>query len=233
MPPAVLLGATLQFYLRSFRPLFVTTLIATLVPSLLRSLVLPEELALAFLWTTLMSALEAAAYAAVLWVAFSIYRGKSSSPSSAVMAVVVFGPRCFAGAFLIVGLALLSIWSVLLLPLAAYLAVRTSLYATAVVVENRNIVDAFQRSWKLVEGRWWRTFGMEAFLFLASLLASLVAILIAGTGAATGVLLAVNTVLTALVAPLLVCFSLLLFEDYRRTTDREPSVHAGPPPDGY
>lgn len=54
-----------------------------------------------------------------------------------------------------------------------YVYVRLLVMVPAVVVENLGPVQAWRRSWKLVEGQWWRTFGMLLLLGLLGLVISL------------------------------------------------------------
>jgi hypothetical protein len=223
MPAGELLTRTVQFYLSSFRPLFLTAAAVAAVPTLVGLLVEPAELAIYFVWTMILLAIELAAHSAVLWTAHSLYSGRGVDRPGALMAIVVFGPRYFASAFLLLSLGFLSAWSLVLIPLAVYLVVRLSLFGPAIVLENRSIVEGFRRSWQLVEGRWWRTFGMGLVLFSAPLLASLPPTLLFQADAGRPVLFLANVIATALVIPLLMSFFLILFEDYRRVTDNAHS----------
>jgi hypothetical protein len=58
-----------------------------------------------------------------------------------------------------------------------YIAVRWGLAVQSVVVDGRRGADALRRSWALVEGSWWRVFGVTiAFNFLAGGIASIIAL---------------------------------------------------------
>jgi hypothetical protein len=69
--------------------------------------------------------------------------------------------------------------------LGAYIFVRLSLVAPAIMIENLGPRQALRRSWRLVEGYWWRTFGI---LLIVGILAAIVeagpAALITATGIA-------------------------------------------------
>lgn len=71
-------------------------------------------------------------------------------------------------------LAVLGIAVVALMPLAllgVFLYVRWALYAQAVALEGRG-PDSLARSWRLVGGNWWKTFGVLLIGFLAVTVAS-------------------------------------------------------------
>jgi len=51
-------------------------------------------------------------------------------------------------------------------PLFFYCSIKWFFAFTAIAVENMGIVDAMKRSWQVVEGYWWRTFGISVLLSL-------------------------------------------------------------------
>lgn len=243
-PVPVLIAATVQLYRRTFRPLFATAAVIALVLSTVGSLVLPEPdidspqtVLPAFLVSILFQSLTIGVFSVVLWRAALLYRGESSSLSGVVGAVMRFGPRCFAGSFLlslpILFFALVS--SPLLLPVFLYVWVRTSLYMPAVVVENRSIAGAFVRSWSLISNRWWRTLLLDAIVIVPVLIVTAaMTIPLAGPDSSKLALIVVNVLTNGVFVPFLSVFALLLFEDYRRVSDGGDSslqVVGRPPPD--
>ncbi|MFE6056430.1 hypothetical protein ACFQ6N_37275 [Kitasatospora sp. NPDC056446] len=72
--------------------------------------------------------------------------------------------------------ALLFLVGLLALPVAAWLWVRYSLAAPALMLEKQGVTTALSRSRRLVRGSWWRVFGIT---LLAKLLSLMVAVVIA------------------------------------------------------
>ncbi|HEX6508152.1 MAG TPA: glycerophosphoryl diester phosphodiesterase membrane domain-containing protein [Chloroflexota bacterium] len=67
--------------------------------------------------------------------------------------LVLVGASLLAGICVLVGLVLLVIPGI-------YIGVRLTLVAQAAVLERRGVTDSLARSWNLVEGNWWRVFGI-------------------------------------------------------------------------
>lgn len=112
---------------------------------------------------------------------------------------------------------------------ATWVYIRLALAAPAVVLERRTAAAALGRSWRLVKGSWWRTFGVIALVtVIATALAGILAVpfsvlaeLLNGTGGvATGLgpltVEAVGTVLAAAVTwPFSAAATVLLYVDRR------------------
>lgn len=92
------------------------------------------------------------------------------------------GMTLLVGAAVVAAVALLALLTaavgagvlVLALPLLAfflYAGVRVSLASAAIVLERASVTGALARSWRLVHGAWWRTFGV---LVLAAIIAAVV-----------------------------------------------------------
>ncbi|MFJ8625616.1 hypothetical protein ACIRD3_22580 [Kitasatospora sp. NPDC093550] len=82
--------------------------------------------------------------------------------------------------------ALLSLVALLGLPVAAWLWVRFSLAAPALMLEKQGVVTALSRSRRLVRGAWWRIFGIT---LVSKVLSMVVAVVIAVPFRFIGVLL--------------------------------------------
>jgi len=52
------------------------------------------------------------------------------------------------------------------IPIFFYLIIKWFFAFTVIAVENMGIVDAMRRSWQVVDGYWWRTFGISLLLSL-------------------------------------------------------------------
>ena len=247
MPAAVLLGATLKLYLQTFKPLFATAAVIALVLSIIGSLVLPEPdidrpetIVSALFASVILQAVSIGVFSVVLWRAALLYRGESPSLSGVIGAVFIFGPRCFAGGMLLSAPLLILFGSAgaLALPafaLTVFVWVRASLYVPAVVLENRSIVGAFARSWRLVDRRWMRTFLLEAIVIVPFfIVTAAMTIPLSAADAGSLALIVVDVVTNGVFVPFLSVFGLLLFEDYRRVSDGgDPSLQVigRPPPD--
>jgi hypothetical protein len=59
---------------------------------------------------------------------------------------------------------------ILLPPLFVYVYVAWSFVSQVIVLENTNIITGLQRSWRLVQGQWWRTAGMNGLVLLLSVI---------------------------------------------------------------
>jgi len=123
---------------------------------------------------------------------------------------------------LIVGMSLLFC----VFPLWIWIGVRWIVWMPVMFVENLGLGAALGRSWRLVEGRWWRTFlilflmyiliqvvatALQAFLYLGQLLlqAVLSSYLSLAISEATGILV------SSLVAPILQIAIVLIYFDLR------------------
>ena len=243
-PIPVLITAAVALYRRTFTPLFVTAALIALVVSTASATLLPqpdierpETFRPALFASLILQAVSIGLFSAVLWRAAMLHRGESSSLAKALASVVSFGPRCFAGGMLLsVPLfVLLSSTGALALPalaLTVFVWVRASLYLPAVVLENRSIAGALARSWRLVEGRWRRTF-LLALIVAIPFSAITLAIGAPLAGAATPVIIAVGALTTGVFVSFLSVLGLLLFEDYVRASEGTPPrpLENGPPTD--
>jgi hypothetical protein len=129
-------------------------------------------------------------------------------------------------------LGMLALGLLLILP-GIWIAVRWYFAPQAVVVEGRRGGDALSRSGELVDGMWWRVFGIALLVMLLTTLfgvpLALVGVAVEAAGADTGLVVAafqiawnsVGMSFTALVAT-------LLFFDLRVRTDPPITPAAGP-----
>ena len=240
-PIPILIAATVELYVRTFRPLFVMAAVIAFIPALMGLLIQPGTVAPSFLWSVVRAGVEIAGYSAVLWRADVLQRGgehagAGTTVSRAIGAAIVFGPRYFAGTFALgalIGIALTPV-TFLLLPFAVFVLVRLSLYWPAVVLEKRSVSGAFARSWRLVAGRWLRTFAFE-FVFAAPILGvvTLITVVVVQAGVPSLGLLVVNVLISAFVVPLLSIMVMVVFEDYASASEQAPvrPLEGGPPTD--
>ena len=237
-PFSVLIAATLTFYLRAFRPLFIATATISLALSIgifaLGQAAALDSLPVFVTFTVVIISANVAAFSGVFWLAASLRQGRAGTAGGVVGAIVFLGPRFFAGSFLTLGLVVLlfTVLGPLAVPFAIYVFVRVSLFWPAVAVENRSLVPAVVRSWGLTRGRWLRTFAIEAF-FIVPITAIQTLASVVSDGLGTIPTLIVAIVLTAATAPLLVILNLLLFEDYAGASGGTPPEQLdGRPPTG-
>ena len=237
-PLSDLIAATLAFYLRAFRPLFIATatisVALSIVVAAFGQVAESDSLSVFVTLVVVIGAANVAAFSGVFWLAVSLRQGHPGTAAGVIGAIVFLGPRFFAGAFLILALVVLlfTVLGLLAIPFAIYVFVRVSLFWPAVVVENRSLVLAAVRSWRLTRHRWLRTFAIEAFfIFPISAIQSLASVVVQGLGTIPTIIVAV--VLTAVTSPLLVLLSLVLFEDYARASEQQlaQQLQDGPPTD--
>ena len=110
-------------------------------------------------------------------------------------------------------------------PLWVWIAVRWAVVLPAMVVERRGVFDAMRRSWWLLQGCWWRTFGTLLLIFVLyylvtqALTAFVQVFQVLGLLINPAVVLAVITsgteLVSALTAPVLPIAATLIYFDLR------------------
>ena len=123
------------------------------------------------------------------------------------------------GAFALVMLILLVplVLSIFIIgiPLLVF-AVVVLLFAThAVAIEQLGPTDAVKRSWNVVQGNWWRTFGLFMAIVLAIIGATLIIFLPAGMFLPPVLLALLSTAFSAVVTPLVTIAITVLYFDIR------------------
>lgn len=147
----------------------------------------------------------------------SIADGRRPSPGS----VLVAGFEAFTPLFAAVVLAAAGIalgFLALILP-GVYLAIRWYFVPQAVVIDGARGPAALSRSTELVEGFWWRTFGLVVLVNVAIavpgfILLSPFAAIAESTDRAIWALLG-SAVITSITAPFVAVYSTLLYYDIR------------------
>jgi hypothetical protein len=132
----------------------------------------------------------------------------------------VFGLILLFGLFAVTGLLVVT------LPLVIWIGVRWAVSTPALFAEGIGPVRALGRSWRLLEGQWWRTLGI---VLLVSFMVSLIRFVLEGTAAAGAAWLplpdanvraalgtALAQVAAAFVSPLFPIVITLLYFDVRR-----------------
>ncbi len=95
-------------------------------------------------------------------------------------------------------------------------AVVVLLFAThAVAIEQLGPTDAVKRSWNVVQGNWWRTFGLFMAIVLAIIGATLIIFLPAGMFLPPVLLALLSTAFSAVVTPLVTIAITVLYFDIR------------------
>ncbi len=140
---------------------------------------------------------------------------------------------------IVVGLALVALAITCVgIPVAIWIGVRWSLALPALFFEDVGALGALSRSWNLVRGAWWRTFGL---LLLAVVAVGVVAGIVSGIlgvftialpGAGRIVMQAIiSAIVQAFLAPITAIWVVLLYLDRRGRT--EMPVTPYPAPGGY
>ena len=95
-------------------------------------------------------------------------------------------------------------------------AVVVLLFAThAVAIEQLGPTDAIKRSWNVVQGNWWRTFGFFMAIMLAIIGATLIIFLPAGMFLLPVLIVLLSTAFSAVVTPLVTIAITVLYFDIR------------------
>ncbi len=123
----------------------------------------------------------------------------------------------------VVGLVLLVLPGLAVFCLGAYLAVRWTLTVAAMMAEDVGPIRGLGRSWNLVRGQWWRTFGillivgiMQAVIgYALGFLFGLIAAAVTSGDVRLAVIAVGSTILGALVSPITTIAIVLLYFDLR------------------
>jgi hypothetical protein len=123
----------------------------------------------------------------------------------------------------VIGFVLLILPGLAVFCAAAYFLVRWSLTVAAMMAEDIGPIRGLGRSWNLVKGQWWRTFGILVVVaILQTIISSALSILfqliatIFSTGDFQAALVSVgSTLLSALVSPITTIAVVLLYFDLR------------------
>jgi hypothetical protein len=126
-----------------------------------------------------------------------------------------------AGFALLDGVAVILFFAAILAGI--YLFVMWQFVPQAIVVEGHGIVDAFRRSWHLVEGTWWRVFAIYLVLtimvgILGSIVGGIAGGILAVSGGDRGAIFLAQVIaqfVTVLITPFQLCAMTLLFFDLR------------------
>ena len=161
-------------------------------------------------------------YGAVIFAACEAAQGRPVSAGGIAAAVL---RRYFPllGYFLLIGLMA---FVFCLIPLWTWIWVGWLVVVPAMFVEGCGLVQAMGRSWRLVEGRWWRTFLVIFLLFIIQYVARLalnafialaqyLLMIIAPSGLVLGIAGATQVIVDSLVNPILQIAIVLVYFDLR------------------
>lgn len=180
-------------------------------------------------------------YGAVIFAACEAAQGRSVSAGGIVSGVV---RRYFPllGYFVLIGLMVVAFC---LIPLWVWIWVGWLVVVPAMFVEDAGLVQAMGRSWRLVEGRWWRTFLVIFLLFVIQYvarvalnafiaLAQYLLLLVAPSGLVLGISGATQVIVESLVNPILQIAIVLVYFDLRVRREGldlfQLAQRVGPPP---
>jgi hypothetical protein len=160
-----LLSATFAIYQENLGVLFRIALVAQIpffVAALIPSDIMASAISMAGVLTGLL------ANAAVTYLVAQRYLGRITTAANSYAAALSYGTSLLInlGAYLAVMIALgiliigLPLLVVIGLPLLVFAVVAWFLYVQAVMVEGKGPGTALTRSWKLVQGTWWRVCGI-------------------------------------------------------------------------
>jgi len=161
-------------------------------------------------------------YAAVVYAACESAQGRAVTAGGIFSAVL---RRYFPllGYFLLIGLMVLAFC---LIPLWIWIWVGWLVVAPAMFVEGTGLIQAMGRSWRLVEGRWWRTFLVVFLIFIIQYVARLalnafialaqyLLVVVAPSALVLGISGATQVIVDSLVNPVLQIAIVLLYFDLR------------------
>ena len=161
-------------------------------------------------------------YGAVIYAARESALGREVTAGGVVRGVLRRYIQILGYALLILLMAIL----ICLLPLWTWIWVGWTVVMPVMFIENTGLISSLGRSWRLVEGRWWRTFLMIVLIFILVYVARLAldAFVILGqvilqivlSSVATGWIFAAATaVVDSLVTPIFQIAVVLIYFDLR------------------
>jgi hypothetical protein len=161
-------------------------------------------------------------YGAVTYAACESALGREVTAGGVVRAVLRRYFQLFGYAFLFLLMGILFC----LFPLWIWIGIGWSVVMPIMFIENAGLIPALGRSWRLVEGRWWRTFLMFLLIFILVYVARLaldafivlgqVVLQIVLSSVATGWIFAAATaVVDSIVTPLIQIAIVLIYFDLR------------------
>ena len=241
-PIADFLTAALTLYARGAVPFIATAMVGALAANFLALLANPTSTALALLWGLPVAAATLGALAPTAYLVVLASRGERLTAGAALSGLIAFGPRFFASG-LALGLVAIAVAvsasftafaSPLIVIVAVYALLRISLTGPAIILENRSVPSAMARSWRLIGGRWWRTFVIQ---FLVGVFSFILLYAAGGLGVLAGnvlVTIVATSLAQALATPLFAAVELLMFEEYREAVANElprPPLEPDDPPE--
>ena len=160
IPPrllADLVAETLRLY-RGYFWLFFPIALVPQIPSLigLATLSPVQEVALAFV----VFALTVIAQGAVVFSVAAIYAGVPTSVQTSYRRAIRVSAPLLAGQFLLLAASVGLVAIIIGIPIALFILVLFGFFPQATIIERRPIAPAFGRSARLVQGSWWRIFGI-------------------------------------------------------------------------
>lgn len=161
-------------------------------------------------------------YGAVIFAACEAAQGRSVS-AGGIAAAVTHRYFPLLGYFLLIGVMAVAFC---LIPLWVWIWVGWLVVVPAMFVEDAGLVQAMGRSWRLVEGRWWRTFLVIFLLFIIQYVARValnafialgqyLLLIVAPSGLVLGVSGAIQVIVDSLVNPILQIAIVLVYFDLR------------------
>ncbi len=229
-----LLTAALTTCFRSALPLVGTAYCGALAANAVAAFVSPNSLALQLAWGLVIAALTLAFLSPTVFLTSRALRRESLSVTAAMVGLEEFGPRYFAmGLLLGVATAPLLV-APYLAPIAVYPLIRFSLAGPSIVLEQKGVFAALVSSWRLLKGRWWRTFALQMIVGVFAFILTAAAASAATTADNPLFTIVSLSIAQGIAAPLLAAVELLMFYDYRfadTQADQEDqgSARFGPP----
>ena len=167
-------------------------------------------------------------HTALVLATASACRGQTIAIASTYLsAAKLYLPILIMVAFALVTVSVLTA-TLVLLPLAVFLAVSWSLLVQATAVEGTRFFGALRRSRQIVRGQWWRTLGIHLAILLLSILPGLVVGAIT-SGPGIGWLSALGAALgNVLAAPFVAIAQTLLYADLLRRKGEQPFATTTP-----
>ncbi len=225
-PIADVLATALTLCYRRAVPFIAAGVAGSFVSNVIVGIVDPEErgLAAALAWTVGAAAVTLAFLAPTTYLVARAMRGEAPTLGAAARGLALLGPRYFAIG-LLAGLATIPFAiSPFVAPIVVYALIRVSLAGAAAALENHGALSAIVRSWRLVEGRWWRTFALQLIVGIFAFTLLFGAGRIGALAENDAVTLAAVSLAQGVAAPLLAAVELLMFEEYR-AADEQAEEH--------
>lgn len=214
-----LLGEAIALYARAPLVFILISLLPAMLINALGYVVMPipENLYLAGFRATIINSIIIGFHASTFYLVVAASRERALHISSSVSALIALGPKLFLVALITSAAALLILPTIFGIVVVLYVGVRLSLVRPFIILENATPAEAITNSWKLVDGKWLRTFAVQVVVIsFTAIVFVLFSIITRSLSESIWLALFLQSLAQALIAPLSASVEITLFDEYKK-----------------